>query len=90
MIAHAAGQTSGVAAVPRFELTGVARALGGVPAVIDLSQMDSPNNALFGENGAGKSTLKNLVSCVLAPDGAEIRLYGVRGGMSAPPRLHAA
>jgi energy-coupling factor transporter ATP-binding protein EcfA2 len=78
MIACAAHRASGVARVPRLELTGVSKAFGGVPAVIDMSLAVSPGeiHALVGENGAGKSTVMNMVCGVLAPDSGEIRLDG--------------
>jgi ABC-type dipeptide/oligopeptide/nickel transport system ATPase subunit len=78
MIAHAAHRASGVARAPRLELTGVSKAFGGVPKVIDMSLAVSPGeiHALVGENGAGKSTVMNMVSGVLAPDSGEIRLDG--------------
>jgi ABC-type sugar transport system ATPase subunit len=78
MIADAALATSGVIGAPRIELTGVCKAFGGVPAVIDMSLAVSPGyiHALVGENSAGKSTVMNMVSGVLIPDSGEIRLDG--------------
>ena len=58
MIADAAPGASGVTGAPRLELTGVCKAFGGVPAVIDmlLAASSEEIHALVGENGAGKST----------------------------------
>jgi len=88
MIAHAAHRASGRAAAPRLELTGISKAFGGVPAVIDMSFAVSPGeiHALVGENGAGKSTVMNMVSGVLAPDSGEIRLDGAPVVLISPKR----
>ena len=56
MIADAAGAASGVSGAPRLELTGVCKAFGGVPAVIDMSLAVSAGeiHALVGENGGDR------------------------------------
>lgn len=86
MTAIAAGHASGVAGMPRLELTGVSKAFGGVPAVIDISLVVPPGeiHALVGENGAGKSTVMNMVSGVFAPDSGGIRLDGASVMLASP------
>src|SRR5262245_9489494 len=55
---------------------GISKSYGGIHAVRDVSFDVAPAeiHAIVGANGAGKSTLLKILSGVVAPDEAEIRL----------------
>jgi branched-chain amino acid transport system ATP-binding protein len=63
---------------PALEAIGLAKNVGGLRAVDDVSfeVADGSLTALIGPNGAGKTTLFNLATNLLAPDAGEIRFYG--------------
>lgn len=61
-----------------LEVSGIAKAYGGVEAVHDVSFTLSSGErlALIGPNGAGKSTCFNMLNGQIAPDRGTIRLDG--------------
>ena len=62
-----------------LDARGLAKAFGGIRAVVDASLIvgDRSLHALIGPNGAGKTTLFNLISGLFAPDGGTVTLNGV-------------
>jgi ABC-type multidrug transport system ATPase subunit len=67
---------------PALRISGLTRSFGRKRAVdaVDLSVARGEILGFLGPNGAGKTTLMNLVMGLLAPDGGEIELLGVKGG----------
>jgi len=63
---------------PRLELTGVAKAFGGVQALrgVDFALRAGSIHGIAGENGAGKSTLMKIIAGVHAGDTGEMRVDG--------------
>lgn len=74
-----------------LELRGVAKAFGGVQAVVDVSLSVAPGElvSVIGPNGAGKTTLLNLVNGFYHPDAGRILLDGVDVSRLAPHRVAA-
>lgn len=74
-----------------LELRGVSKSFGGLRVLhaVDLSVAEGAVHALIGPNGSGKTTLLNCVSGLLAPDGGEIRLRGLRVDTLSPHRRTA-
>jgi branched-chain amino acid transport system ATP-binding protein len=73
-----------------LRVAGLAKAFGGVDALIDVSFTVAAGElvALIGPNGAGKTTCFNLVNGQLAPDAGSVTLGGERiDGL--PPRAIA-
>ncbi len=68
---------------PALRISGLTRRFGGKRAVdgVDLTVMRGEILGFLGPNGAGKTTLMNLVMGLLRPDGGEIELLGVAGGV---------
>lgn len=71
-----------MAVEPALKISGLTRSFGRKRAVdgVDLSVARGEILGFLGPNGAGKTTLMNLVMGLLAPDGGEIELLGVKGG----------
>lgn len=67
---------------PFLTLTDVRKSYTGVQALSGFSMQVSRGEVigLVGENGAGKSTLMKILGGVIAPDGGEIEIDGVRRG----------
>jgi ABC-type multidrug transport system ATPase subunit len=65
-----------------LKISELTRSFGRKRAVdgVDLSVSRGEILGFLGPNGAGKTTLMNLVMGLLAPDGGEIELLGVKGG----------
>jgi len=63
---------------PRLELTGVAKAFGGVQALrgVDFALRAGSIHGIAGENGAGKSTLMKIIAGVHGGDTGEMRVDG--------------
>jgi ribose transport system ATP-binding protein len=63
---------------PRLELTGVAKAFGGVQALrgVDFALKAGSIHGVAGENGAGKSTLMKIIAGVHSGDTGEMRVDG--------------
>ena len=63
-----------------LEITGLAKAFGGVKAVDDVSFEVAAGEmlALIGPNGAGKTTCFNMLNGQLRPDSGEVVLFGER------------
>ena len=63
-----------------LEITGLAKAFGGVKAVDDVSFEVAAGEmlALIGPNGAGKTTCFNMLNGQLRPDSGEVVLLGER------------
>jgi branched-chain amino acid transport system ATP-binding protein len=75
---------------PVLQVAALAKAFGGVDAVVDVSFAVAAGElvALIGPNGAGKTTCFNLVNGQLAPDAGTVSLAGERiDGL--PPRVVA-
>ena len=66
------------ARVAVLEMAHVAKAFGGVQALVDAGLVLYPGevHALLGENGAGKSTLLKTLAGVHRSDAGEITLHG--------------
>lgn len=72
---------------PLLEVSGIAKAYGGVQAVHDVSfSLDAGELLAFiGPNGAGKSTCFNMLNGQIAPDQGTVKLDG-RNLRGLPPR----
>jgi ABC-type sugar transport system ATPase subunit len=70
----------------RLQATGLTKSYGGVTVLdsVDLNLAPGEVHALLGENGAGKSTLIKILSGVIRPDAARIRVDGDEVQISAP------
>jgi branched-chain amino acid transport system ATP-binding protein len=74
---------------PTLEVQGLAKAFGGVRAVIDVGFSVAAGEllAMIGPNGAGKSTCFNLLNGQLKPDAGSVRLLGRDIVGMAPRRI---
>ena len=72
----------------RLDARSLTKSYGGVTVLdrVDIALAPGEVHALLGENGAGKSTLIKILSGVVRPDRAEIRLDGASVDVSGPPR----
>ena len=72
---------------PILDITGLRKAYGKVEAVKGVNLRIGPSEivGLLGPNGAGKSTLFQIAAGLFAPDGGEVKLFGLdyRGHSSA-------
>ena len=75
-----------------LEVRDLAKAFGGIQAVVDASLTLKPRtlHALIGPNGAGKTTVFNLVSGMFAADRGTVTLGGIPITGRAPHRTVAA
>jgi ABC-type branched-subunit amino acid transport system ATPase component/ABC-type branched-subunit amino acid transport system permease subunit len=80
------------AAGTALEVRDLAKAFGGIHAVVDagFAVQARTLHALIGPNGAGKTTVFNLVSGMFAPDRGSVTLAGVPITGLAPHRAVAA
>lgn len=71
---------------PRLQLSGIAKAFGGIQAVrgVSLAVGRGEILALCGENGAGKSTLAKILAGEIVPDAGTIALDGQEIRLSDP------
>jgi ABC-type branched-subunit amino acid transport system ATPase component len=71
---------------PALEISGVAKAFGGVRALKDvhLSLSQGEILGLIGPNGSGKTTLVNIVSGLISPDAGSFAMLG-RSLVGLPP-----
>ena len=69
-------------AEPSLRVTNLTRSFSGRRVVdgISLSVARGEIMGVLGPNGAGKTTVMNMIMGLLAPDGGEIELMGVKGG----------
>jgi len=72
-----------------LEVTGLAKAFGGVKAVagVDFSVAAGELLALVGPNGAGKTTCFNMLNGQIRPDAGDIRLNGTSLVGRSPRRI---
>ncbi len=80
-------RTAAPAAAPAvLAVEGVAKAYGGIQAVVDVSLDFPPGTvtAIVGDNGAGKSTLIKILSGVVHPDAGTVLVDGLPTHFSSP------
>jgi ABC-type sugar transport system ATPase subunit len=75
---------------PRLQLSGIAKAFGGIQAVrgVSLDIRRGEILALCGENGAGKSTLAKILAGEITPDAGTIALDGQPIHLPDPASAH--
>jgi len=92
--AQASGSEQAVApagAIPVLGVRSVAKAYGGVQAVVDVSLDFLPGTvtAVVGDNGAGKSTLIKILSGVVHPDSGTVLVDGQPTRFASPAAARA-
>ena len=74
---------------PTLEVRGLAKAFGGVQAVVDVDLAVAAGEllAMIGPNGAGKTTCFNMLNGQLHPDRGSVKLLGREIAGFAPRRI---